>query len=83
MVVTVKGAPKNMSFQTFKVDSAFIDMYQIQIYEDRKMPFDKNNWFISESASKDLGGVTDYVMMSEAVVSPLPDYSEIFIYAQS
>ena len=61
MVVTVKGAPKNMSFQTFKVDSAFIDMYQIQIYEDRKMPFDKNNWFISESASKDLGGATDYV----------------------
>ena len=61
MVVTVKGAPKNMSFQTFKVDSAFIDMYQIQIYEDRKMPFDKNNWLISESASKALGGVTDYV----------------------
>ena len=50
-----------MSFQTFKVDSAFIDMFRIQIYEDHKMSFDKNNWFISESASKDLGGATDYV----------------------
>lgn len=61
MVVMVQGAPKDMSFQTFKVDSAFIDMFRIQIYEDHKMSFDKNNWFISESASKDLGGATDYV----------------------
>lgn len=61
MVVMAQGAPKDMSFQTFKVDSAFIDMFRIQIYEDHKMSFDKNNWFISESASKDLGGATDYV----------------------
>lgn len=61
MVVMVQGAPKDMSFQTFKVDSAFIDMFRIQIYEDHKMSFDKNNWFISESASKDLGSATDYV----------------------
>ena len=61
MVVMVQGAPKDMRFQTFKVDSAFIDMFRIQIYEDHKMSFDKNNWFISESASKDLGGATDYV----------------------
>ena len=44
-----------MSFQTFKVDSAFIDMFRIQIYEDHKTSFDKNNWFISESDWNDLG----------------------------
>ena len=37
-----------LSFQTFIVDSAFLDIYHIQITEDRHAPMGGNNYFLSE-----------------------------------
>ena len=53
-----------MSFQTFIVDSAFLDIYHIQITDDRHTPLGGNNFFMSESAMKTLAtiGVTDHFM---------------------
>ncbi len=51
-----------MSFQTFIVDSAFLDIYHIQITEDRHTPIGGNNFFLSERAMKMLEpvGTKDY-----------------------
>ena len=51
-----------MSFQTFIADSAFLDIYHIQITEDRHAPLGGNNIFLSERAMKTLAGIgiTDY-----------------------
>ena len=53
-----------MSFQTFIVDSAFLDIYHINIIDDRHTPLGGNNFFMSESAMKTLAtiGVTDHFM---------------------
>ena len=51
-----------LSFQTFIVDSAFLDIYHIQITEDRHAPMGGNNFFMSERAMQMLKpiGVRDY-----------------------
>ena len=51
-----------MSFQTFIADSAFLDIYHIQIAENRHAPLGGNNFFLSERAMKTLTsiGATDY-----------------------
>ena len=51
-----------LSFQTFIVDSAFLDIYHIQITEDRHAPMGGNNYFLSERAMQMLKpiGVKDY-----------------------
>ena len=53
-----------MSFQTFIVDSAFLDIYHIKITDDRHTPMGRNNFFMSEKAMKTLAtiGVTDHFM---------------------
>ena len=51
-----------MSFQTFIVDSAFLDIYHIRIVDDRHTPMGGNNLFMSEGAMKTLAtiGATDH-----------------------
>ena len=51
-----------LSFQTFIVDSAFLDIYHIQITEDHHAPMGGNNYFLSERAMQMLKpiGVKDY-----------------------
>ena len=51
-----------LSFQTFIVDSAFLDIYHIQITEDRHAPMGGNNYFLSERAMQMLKpiGAKDY-----------------------
>ena len=51
-----------MSFQTFIVDSAFLDIYHIRIVDDRHTPMGGNNFFMSEGAMKTLAtiGATDH-----------------------
>ena len=51
-----------MSFQTFIADSAFLDIYHIQLTEDRHAPMGGNNYFLSERAIQMLKpiGVKDY-----------------------
>ena len=51
-----------MSFQTFIADSAFLDIYHIQLTEDRHAPMGGNNYFLSERAMQMLKpiGVKDY-----------------------
>lgn len=56
-----------LSFQTFIVDSAFIDMFHIQITDDRHAGFDTHNYLVSQSAMKKLKqlGFTDHVNSSD------------------
>lgn len=56
-----------LSFQSFKVDSAFIDMFHIQITDDRHAGFDTHNYLVSQSAMKKLKqlGFTDHVHSSD------------------
>ena len=51
-----------LSFQTFIVDSAFLDIYHIQFTEDRHAPIGENNYFLSERAMQMLKpiGAKDY-----------------------
>ena len=51
-----------LSFQTFIVDSAFLDIYHIQFTEDRHAPMGGNNYFLSERAMQMLKpiGAKDY-----------------------
>ncbi|OUP26322.1 ABC transporter permease [Bacteroides sp. An19] len=61
MNVPVQGSLKSMSFQCFIADSSFIDMFGIQITQDRKLTNDDGAWLVSENAMKDMPGITDYV----------------------
>ena len=67
-----------MSFQTFIVDSAFLDIYHIQITEDRHTPIGGNNFFLSERAMKMLEpvGTKDYFtstkIISRATITDAP-----------
>lgn len=56
-----------LSFQSFIVDSAFIDMFHIQITDDRHAGFDTHNYLVSQSAMKKLKqlGFTDHVHSSD------------------
>lgn len=45
---------KEMSFQGFVIDSAFVNIYHIRITEDRHMGYDHNNLFVSENTMKEL-----------------------------
>lgn len=56
-----------LSFQSFKVDSAFIGMFHIQITDDRHAGFDTHNYLVSQSAMKKLKqlGFTDHVHSSD------------------
>ena len=63
MYLPSADSSKVMSFQTFIVDSAFIDMFHIQITDDRHMSYHKANYFVSESAMKtlkEIGWNSDY-----------------------
>lgn len=53
---------KEMGFQSFVVDSAFMDIYHIRVTEDRHASFSWTTYFVSESAMKELEklGVKDY-----------------------
>ena len=61
MNVPIQGGIKSMGFQCFIADSSFIDMFGIQITQDRKLTNDDNAWLVSENAMKDMPGITDYV----------------------
>ena len=63
MYFTSADSTKDLSFQTFVVDSAFIDIFHIQITEDRHAGYNPKNFFVSQSAMKDLRqlGFTDFV----------------------
>ena len=63
MYFTSDDSTKDLSFQTFVVDSAFIDIFHIQITEDRHAGYNPKNFFVSQSAMKDLRqlGFTDFV----------------------
>ena len=63
MYFTTADSTKDLSFQTFVVDSAFIDIFHIQITEDRHAGYNPKNFFVSQSAMKDLRqlGFTDFV----------------------
>lgn len=53
---------EEIGFQYFRVDSAFISMFGIQITEDRHMPYDPSTSFFSETTIEKLKemGSTDY-----------------------
>ena len=61
MNVPIQGGIKSMGFQCFIADSSFIDMFGIQITQDRKLTNDDGAWLVSENAMKDMPGITDYV----------------------
>lgn len=56
---------KCMSFQTFLVDSSFVNMFNIKITEDRGLGNKEGCYYVSESAMKDLRAIgqgPDYYM---------------------
>lgn len=64
MYIETGDSIRNLEFQTFIADSAFIDIYHIKITEDRHtMPDGQNNYFIDEKTMKILGnaGQKDYL----------------------
>lgn len=66
MQVQTRDSLKEMSFQTFTVDSAFTDIYHIRITEDRHMTYNDNTYFVSENTMKELGntGQTNEIVNS-------------------
>ena len=54
MYLNAGDSLKDMSFQGFVVDSAFVNIYHIRITEDRHTGYDRQNIFVSENAMKEL-----------------------------
>lgn len=67
MYFTTADSTKDLSFQTFVVDSAFIDIFHIQITEDRHAGYDPQNYLVGQSAMKELKrlGFTNHVSSSD------------------
>lgn len=57
------GIPQNVSFQVFRTDSAFLDIFHIQVFDDRKLPRKWGNMYFSESTFDSLQ--LDYVRTAE------------------
>lgn len=67
MYFTSADSTKDLSFQTFVVDSAFIDIFHIQITENRHAGYDPQNYLVGQSAMKELKrlGFTNHVSSSD------------------
>ena len=59
---TINGKVEEVSLQSFIVDSAFIQMFHIQITEDRHLPVNQHNWLVSENTMKQVGEERDYIV---------------------
>ena len=57
------GMPQNVSFQVFRTDSAFLDIFHIQVFDDRKLPRKWGNMYFSESTFDSLQ--LDYARTAE------------------
>lgn len=57
------GIPQNVSFQVFRTDSAFLDIFHIQVFDDRKLPRKWGNMYFSESTFDSLQ--LDYARTAE------------------
>ena len=57
------GIPQNVSFQVFRTDSAFLDIFHIRVFDDRKLPRKWGNMYFSESTFDSLQ--LDYARTAE------------------